>query len=104
MAQRQSTIDDYAPLTKALAVVGIVSIVVGIIAAFVTGNLISAFIGGNLLAFGLVELFFVAGGALFIAVALASSRDDHLSKMILYVLLGIVVVIALIVLFALEIA
>lgn len=102
MAQRQSTGTENLP--KALAVVGIVSIVLGLIAAFVTGNLISAFIGGNLLSFGLVELFFVAGGALFVAVALVSARDDHLSKMILYVLLGIVVVVALIVLFALEIA
>lgn len=103
MAQSQPTDSttttgtEYLP--KALAVVGSVSIVVGLVTAFFTGQLIS-FVG-----FGLVELFFIAGGALFISVSLLSSRPENpMYRWVLYALLAIVVLVALFVLFVLEIA
>lgn len=101
--QRQSTERKHLPI--ALAVIGVVSVVVGLLAAFVTGNLISAFIGGNLIAIGLVELFFVAGGGLFIAVGLLSAfPNNKLFALLLYVLLIVTVAVALFVLWVLEMA
>lgn len=78
---------------------------VGLLVAFVTGQLATLFIGGSLISFGLVELFFVAGGALFIIVGLLSSKpDNQLFALLLYVLLAIVIAVAVLVLWVLEIA
>lgn len=103
MAQSQSTGREHLPI--ALAVIGVVSVVVGLLVAFVTGQLATLFIGGSLISFGLVELFFVAGGALFIIVGLLSSKpDNQLFALLLYVLLAIVIAVAVLVLWVLEIA
>lgn len=101
--QQQSSGREHLPI--ALAVIGVVSVIVGLLAAFVGGNLISAFIGDSLFQFGLVQLFFIAGGGLFIAVGLLSARpNNRLFAWLLYVLLAIVVAVAVFVLWVLEMA
>lgn len=95
----QSTDQRTEYLPVALAVVGVVSIVVGLVTTFFTGQLIS-FLG-----FGLVELFFVAGGALFVSVALISARPENpLYTWLLYALLAVVVLVAVFVIWVLQMA